>query len=133
MSNDDIVEQARTYIGTKFKDKGRSRKQGIDCIGLCICVLHDLNITKDDYTAYGRYPKPNQARKVLYNYFDKVSINDIEPGDILYIRMHELPQHFAIYTGYSIIHAFQMVGKCVESRYIDEWKNKTVEAYRVRR
>ena len=133
-NNNDIVEKAREYIGTKFLHRGRDKKRGIDCIGLWICVLHDLDITQDEYTRYGKYPKPKIARKEIDKYFNKILIKDIEAGDMLYIKMRKLPQHFAVYTNTdSIIHAFEMVGKCVESRYDKEWKDKTVEAYRIRR
>jgi len=134
MPDIDIVNKAREYLGVKFLHRGRDKKRGIDCIGLWVCILHDLNITQDDYTTYGRYPRPTIAREKVLEYFYKVNLEDIQPGDMLYIKMRKQPQHFAVYTDKeSIIHAFEMVNKCVESRYDKDWKDKTVEAYRVRR
>jgi cell wall-associated NlpC family hydrolase len=50
-----LVDQARTYLGTPWKHRGRSRK-GIDCAGIVVCSYADLGVTLPDIERYGREP-----------------------------------------------------------------------------
>ena len=40
------------------------------------------------------------------------------------------PQHLAIYTGETIIHAYEAVGRCCEHRLSSMWKARIVRLYR---
>lgn len=132
--NQDIIDQARTYIGVPFRHQGRSRLAGIDCVGLVACVGKDLGIINHDYTAYSMLPNPEEMRYHLNIALRKVSIKEMEPGDVLYMRFSENPQHVAIYTEKNtIIHSYLKRKQCVEHILDDVWKKRIVEVYRFRR
>jgi cell wall-associated NlpC family hydrolase len=40
------------------------------------------------------------------------------------------PQHVGIYTGDTLIHAYESVGKVVEHRMDDKWLRRIVRVYR---
>ena len=52
----EIVEYARTWLGTKWRHQGRS-KQGIDCIGLIIRTAEEFGFQYEDSTGYARGTK----------------------------------------------------------------------------
>ena len=46
-TRDDIVRQARTYIGVRWRQFGRNYG-GVDCIGLILAVCQDLGVPYKD-------------------------------------------------------------------------------------
>ena len=55
-----IVDQARTWIGTKYHHQGRLKKSaqgngGVDCIGLLIGIINELRITNDKGELLSKY------------------------------------------------------------------------------
>ena len=129
-----IIEAARAYIGTKFKHGGRS-KNGIDCIGLIECSLHDAEIlTKVTTPGYSRNPVPDEFSAGLDKYFDRVPLLEISPGDILWFAIEGIPRHVGFYTeDNTVIHAYAKLKKeVIEHRLTPEWKNNIRRVYRIR-
>lgn len=137
MDNIDFIEKARSYVGVPFRHQGRSRQTGVDCVGLAACAGRDVGIIFNDFTDYGIDPQPSRMRDILENkvgVLEKVSIKDLKPGDLLYMRFTNVPQHIAIYTeNNTIIHSYYNVGKVVEHRLDDMWRKRIVSVYRIRR
>ena len=129
-----IIETARSYIGTKFKHQGRSKK-GIDCIGLIECSLHDNGIlTKATSPGYSRNPVPNDFAAGLDEHFDRVSVMEMQPGDILWFAIDGIPRHVGFYTEVNtVIHAYAKLKKeVIEHRLTDQWKKNIRRVYRIR-
>jgi cell wall-associated NlpC family hydrolase len=61
----------------------------------------------------------------------RVSASDMHAGDLLLMRFSGEPQHLAIYTGDTIIHAYERVGKVVEHGMDAAWRRRIVRVYRV--
>lgn len=135
MERINIVTEARQWLGTPFKHQGRARS-GCDCIGLIWGVAESLGITPDhipeDYKGYKRTPEGGKLKAGLNQYMDKVRISQIEPGDVLLMSFTGEPQHLAIYTGPTIIHAYSVVKKVTEHSMNDKWKRRICGAYRYR-
>jgi len=123
-----IINTARGYLDTPYHHQGRNRA-GMDCVGLVIAVANDIGypMTNVNY-AYEQIPNPD----VLYHGLDAnfKRVVHPEPGDILVMRFDEEPQHTAIYTGSTIIHAYEKAGRVVEHRYSNAWRARTMRAYR---
>jgi cell wall-associated NlpC family hydrolase len=118
MENNELLklylEEARKYIGTPFRHQGRDFN-GLDCIGIIVVPLKNLDLidTNEDSTKYKRYGLSKELVHILEKYCIEVNKADMQPGDILLFSKQN-SQHLAIYTGDSIIHSNNIIGKVVE-------------------
>lgn len=62
-TGNDIVEYARTWIGTRWRHQGRSTS-GIDCAGLLIMVARHFDLPHGDMLGYRRDPSKAFIRHV---------------------------------------------------------------------
>lgn len=116
---DDIVEQARAYLGTPFVHQGR-HVSGLDCIGLVVAVARDLGIDLVDRPGYGRQPFRGLLEAELAAQLNPVPMDELSKGDIMLLRWpNGQPTHVAIYTGRTMIHSYERRGMVVEHRFID--------------
>lgn len=130
MNGQQIVDEARTWLGTPFKHQGRLKGVGSDCIGIVLEVGKSLGLIDLEVSGYGRSPDGILMQKTMDSYLDKVSFNTIQPGDILLMKFETLPQHVAFYTDIGILHSYQHVRKCIETSLDETWKNRIVAVYR---
>lgn len=63
VTDNDIVEYARTWIGTRWLHQGRSRS-GIDCAGLLVKTAEHFNLPGEDLQGYGRQPSNEFFRQI---------------------------------------------------------------------
>lgn len=124
-----IVIEARKYIGTKFFFKGRSNG-GLDCAGLAVKAIQ-VKIKNYEFLNYTYNPSVNIIKKELERI---CSIeNEIKPGYLGLFNLDGLPQHVAIFTNNNtIIHTYKRIGKVIEEKYSNYWKNKLDTIYKVK-
>jgi cell wall-associated NlpC family hydrolase len=121
----DLIDEARSWIGVPFVHQGRSRI-GCDCLGFVAAMLADLGSTTAMRLLPGNYAR-NPQSKVL----DTLRANSreipLEAGALLLIQFpySKHPSHAALYTGESMIHAYQSVNKVVEHGYREPWVHRT--------
>lgn len=135
MTADDIIAAARQCLGTPFKHQGRLLAFGLDCAGVAIHVARQLGVDAIDVSGYGRSPSNGQLEAALASQPSLQQIEPIagrQPGDVLLMRFETDPQHIAIFTGESIIHAYESVGACCEHRLSSAWARRIVRVYRFR-
>lgn len=97
VTRDMIVEQARTWLGVKWRHQGRTR-YGVDCAGLVIKVAHSLGLSKFDMFGYDRRGFQLSFVNVFREHMDEKSVNARETGDVLLFRDNLYPCHAAIVT-----------------------------------
>jgi len=132
-----IIEEARSWIGTRWQHQGRVKRNeqfqgGVDCLGLILGVGNALQLFPDtlDYHNYNRLPHDNLLLKECDRYAIKKPIIAAMPGDILVFRMTAEPQHLALFTDKNtIVHAYIQAHAVVENSLGEEWMNKLVAAY----
>lgn len=61
VTNNDIVEHARDWLGTRWVHQGRTR-DGIDCVGLLVCTANHFELPHEDLTGYRRDPSKEFLR-----------------------------------------------------------------------
>ncbi len=138
----DIVSTARGYLGTRYRHLGRVKGVGVDCLGLSLCVGHDLDLPgiaqawqDERLRVYSRSPDGRKLLKVCDEYLVRTSCPGL--GDLLVMAFAGNPQHFAIVSRVSplydtptyLIHAYDLVAEVVENG-INVAKAKLVRAYR---
>lgn len=128
-----IVEEARSYLGTKWVHQGRTR-QGVDCAGLVVRVGNGLGLIQYDRSDYQRNPNGS----AFLHYFKdgggvQKPILEAKPGDILVLREGAYPCHTALVgeksTGLTIIHAFVTRKAVVEEPLVGAWLAKRVACF----
>ena len=86
---------ARGWLGVRFLHNGRTKSQGVDCLGLVICLLREVlgteeHIPDGDGNAYGPdwYLHTPETRYLagLTDNGVPVTEADLLPGDVLYFR-----------------------------------------------
>ena len=144
-----IIAEARTWPGTRFHHQGRVKKTathngGCDCIGLIVGVVKNLNIESKipgkflhefDNINYGRLPDGYLFRNALAEQFIEISVEEIQPGDLLLFRFEKDPQHIALVSNYEhgglgLIHCYASSRKVIEHALDDTWKKRIVAAYK---
>jgi NlpC/P60 family putative phage cell wall peptidase len=139
----DVIAEARTWLGTRWRHQGVLKGVGCDCIGLVGGVAAALGIsdawvdpTKSaPFKGYGREPDPSLlyrgCAEFLLPVFDK---NDARLGDILLLRFHTEPMHFAFLSQTAprrmMLHALMMARKVVENGIDAMWASRIVTVYR---
>lgn len=133
MIADDLIAAARACLGTPFHHQGRQPGVGLDCGGLMVVALRAIGLDPVDLPAYGRRPRDGMMERMLdaQPLMSRVSIDLLQPGDILLMRFDAEPQHLALLAGDTVIHAYEAVGQVVEHRLDSRWRRRIVRAYRL--
>lgn len=126
----DVVNSARSFVGTRFMHQGRSKALGVDCVGLLLCVAYELNLKAIDFPGYYRVPDGTLEDKLSAS-LERVFPEDRQgclhchmPGDILCFNINKVPRHVAIRTPYGIIHALGDSKKVNETSYDQHWRKR---------
>ena len=136
MKRTEIVETARTWLGTPYRHQASRRGVGTDCLGLLRGVWREMigeeperapPYTPDWAELSGRDTLLEAARSHLC----EIPAGAAMPGDVLLFRMDlGVPaKHCAIITGSDrIIHAYW--GRAVvETRLVPWWRRRIVAAF----
>ena len=138
LTGNDVVIEARTWIGTPFKHQGRLKHLGVDCVGLIYCVGRDLGIIDADmatqkamkYLSYPEIPKNSIVRRACEDYLVHIHRLKARPGDVILMDFGRVARHVGIFTGSTIIHVTARTGRCVEHSINQSWKNRFCGYYR---
>lgn len=121
----DVIEQAREWVGVKFLHQGRTR-HGADCLGFIAAVLAELGSRGFlDHLPHNYARDPNV---LLLERLPEVSREiELQPAALLLIQFPQakVPSHAAIYTGVSMIHCYEIEGEVVEHTYGKPWTTRT--------
>lgn len=132
MTREDIVNEARTWIGTPFQHQGRVKGVGADCVGIIIGVARDLGLSEFDTRDYSKYPNVPMMGSLLREHLEEIDYKDVQPGDVLWIKVKGSPQHLAMKTDKGILHAHMGLGKCVEVNLDKATERLVMSAFRIK-
>ena len=129
-----IVAKARSFIGTKWRHRGRG-PNGIDCIGLAVIAVQHAGFFANDRTNYGRWPWKDGLKEELKKHCGD-PVKYWKPGDIALMRWENMqaPAHVGIIANYefgglSIIHSYSTIA-VTEHRIDEKWRKRIIEVYR---
>ncbi len=138
----EIVAQARTWLGTPFHHQARLKKKGCDCLGLIVGVVAELDmrdrngvpLADYDEVSYSKEPDGAYLTQKLTGLLDEVSIEEAQAGDLALFKVRDNPQHLAILSDYEgtlgMIHCYLLTRGVVEHRLDADWKSRLDKVYR---
>lgn len=140
ITGDDVVLQARRWLGTPFHHQGRVRGAGADCAGLLIGVLHELELSAYDIDGYAMLPDGAMLAAECNKVMRRLQPGEpVQPGDALLLRMGRMPQHLGIVSAVeagvpaAMVHIHSHAPSfCVEHRLDARWRRRIVCVYRFR-
>jgi len=130
------IAEARSYIGTRWRHRGRSRF-GIDCIGLLVAAMRAGGVVMRDRVDYGRYPwKDGIDQDLIAHFGDPSDFDSAQAGDVVLLcwgdKKH-MPAHVGILSdsprGLGMIHCHSQM-KVSEHRIDAEWQAKIIGVFR---
>lgn len=132
--NDAVVQEARKWLGTPFRHRGRIKGAGVDCIGLAVGVARALGLPVIDRLDYPRRPEAERLRAGLAAQLEQVP-QHARPGDLLRLAVNGKATHVAILSQLpdgrpGLIHAYAPCRKVVEHGWNGRWPGPVVEAWR---
>lgn len=131
MTRDDFIASCRTYLGTRYWHKGRSRT-GVDCSGLVVAAARDLGLTVYDDTDYQEHVDAGRFRAALLRNCYEIPWAQARPGDLLLFRSRDgNPQHLAVLTSpRTMIHAWDAADKVCEHPINRGWRDNLETCFR---
>lgn len=136
ISLDQLFAAARSYSGVRWHHQGRSRV-GVDCIGMFICVAHDLGLSDADASGYGTTPDGSLSIGLRKHCILQPAGTQPEPGMVAEMRFDREPQHVGLIVPYhlgglGLLHAMSRYPrKVVEHRLDDVWRSRIVALYKL--
>jgi NlpC/P60 family putative phage cell wall peptidase len=137
-----IIEEARTWAGTRWHHQASKKGVGCDCIGLIVGVARVLGIEgAAEYDAcleargYGHIPDPTMLTIMAKRFLLPINFDDMQVADILVMRFAVEPQHFALISEAKcarIIHAYAEARRVTEHGMDALWRSRVVRAYSYR-
>lgn len=136
-SRAEILREARTWIGTPYREQGHMKGTGADCIGLFRGIAENLELYDmataleafEPFAAYSRFPNPTKLRAGLAAFFVKIDFAEVLVADILIFRGKQFPQHMAMATDRGLLHCLERHG-VVEHIMDEDWFGRFLAAYR---
>ena len=128
MYRDAIVREAQSWVGVKWKHKGRNRK-GIECVGLIVNVIHAVTGVVVEVPPYDQRPSTEAAFRGVKEYADRILEKDAKPGDLVQLRYGDHAAHFGFLTERGVIHAHARHRKVIEQRLRHTGTHGTPVAY----
>lgn len=145
LSRDEIVQEARTWLGVRWRHQGRDR-HGVDCAGLVACVAHGLGVPYPDITQYARQTDGELLLQVLQEYLVEKPVATAAPGDVF--LMKHLNTRWAIHVGFvtnlyagtpnetlGILHAYvpggSHMGRVVEQIWDEQWRARVTRVFEI--
>lgn len=133
-----VIDEARTYIGVPFHHQGRCRA-GVDCVGLLVVVRRALALPVEDRSGYDRQPHAGALAEELSRQLIKLPLRRplvYEPADVVELAIKGEPHHVGLLTERgTIIHATSgrrgSPNKVVEHRFIYPWTDRVRAHYRM--
>lgn len=135
--SDEIVTEARSWVGTRYVHQHRAKGHGVDCVGLIIGVGLATGAlgtwTPEAWRRHARYgvaPNPKHMLDAMSEFLVPIEVpkGQVGPdGSIAWLGWREgLPMHLAIAgtapEGYrTVIHALSLAGAVVEHTVTADW------------
>ena len=125
-----IVNEARKWIGIKFRHHGRNG-QGVDCAGLLYVVYNKFGVV-NDFIDYPSNPETGFVFRAIRNYADRILPSKAQSGDVVLLSFAGASTHFGILTDLGVIHADATLKRVVEHSISITEQGRAVAFFRMK-
>lgn len=138
-----IIQEAHSWLGTRYKHQGRVKissegKGGCDCLGfimgLGIKTKFGIDLKSYDQQVYPKLLTSNALLEQLDLLLEPM--DDIALGSILLIKINNWPQHLAVVVETNpdivIIHSYLQARKVVKQILPKDWKESIDRIYKAK-
>lgn len=141
----DVIAEARTWLGTRYHHQARIKGVGVDCGGLVFAVGAHLGLfppspmdfpKPEQFVGYARLAHNGSLLRACQMVMEEIPAYAAEPGDVILMTFTEdkEPQHVGIlgdyvHGGLSLIHSYAPARRVVETRLDDGWRSRIVAAF----
>ena len=113
--SDLIIQEARTWVGTRYHDHARIKGVGVDCAQLLVGVFEGTGLAPDVPVPNGYstvVPNGSEYVDVILLYCNEIAENEAGPGDIALYQTSHGWMHSAIVVSWPdhVIHAMEKRG-----------------------
>jgi NlpC/P60 family putative phage cell wall peptidase len=131
-----LIEEARTWIGTPYRHQGAVKYLGADCVGFLAELAVETRLITPQLRAqfptdYSRQPSAGELRRLCSGHLAPVPYASRAPGDIVLMRFAVEPQHLGMLTNVDpdyLIHCGE--NGVVEHRLDSVWRARILHVYR---
>ena len=131
MKRQDIIIEAKEWLGTKWQHQASLKQVACDCVGLVrgvYCELTGIDVDIDiDYPAtWHLFKKEERLYAEAKRHMVEIRKDEARPGDVLVFGFYDHPaSHVGILTSPdAFIHSYQDIGQVIETRLDDAWKKR---------
>jgi hypothetical protein len=131
----EVIEVARSWLGTRWRHQGRRKGWGVDCVGLIIGVARELCLPASDFdtTNYSPIPDGVRLRAQCDQLLIPVADRSPLPSDIALMSFGGAPQHLGFISeldgSQGLIHAYVIERRVVEHSIDEIWRGRFVALY----
>lgn len=128
MNRQQVINEARQWLGTRFKHQGRLKQIGVDCAGLIVGTAQNCGYKNvEDIKDYGHSPDSFTFVNKVKEQMEQIEFKDIKVADVMFFAFETEPQHVSIVTSINplkMIHSFSVARKVVEHDVDEVWINR---------
>lgn len=140
MTRDELIAEARTWLGTPWVHQACAKGAGVDCLHYIAGVVRAFGrpeaerfFANPDWQSYGRHPDPVMMFAGCDELMNRIALEEALPGDVLVFRCGRWPMHFGMLSRPNyMLHAWLGAGRVIEQRIDEKWAARIVRAYRIR-
>ena len=125
----EIIQIARSWVGTPYYHHQRRKQIGVDCVNLILGIAEELGY-KIPTRNYYALPNGQELIQELDSHLIKIDQSQAAIADILCFKLSfvGLPTHVGIKSDRGLIHADARTEKVVETE-LGYWERLTVGAW----
>jgi cell wall-associated NlpC family hydrolase len=132
MTGQDLVDEARSWLGTPFRKCVPVKGLGCDCAGLLLACAQAVGLSDGAMPRYSQPVHPEQVFAYLQQHLEHVC-GEAYAGDVVLLQFSGQAIHLGLTTAEgTLIHSWERAGCVVEHAYDAFWQEHTAAVYRWR-
>lgn len=135
-----IVEEARSWNGTRFQHQGRIKGRGVDCANFVALVAKGAGLPVEIPANYRPREDGTVMLRLLNEHMELITLEEVQPGDVMALcdeslRDPEIPRHLVFVSDVTpktifVVHASEHGVR--EHRTDSHWRKRIHSVWRLK-